>query len=167
MKSIVIVSGNHFCHNPRVLKEADVLSAAGYDVELLGGWYDEQHAKRDRLLLQNRRWRFVPVVDWTRPSMGAGIQRQVQRAKSRVGRELHGWLNLENPWQLGYSTRKLRRAALSRNADLYIAHSEAAMWVAVKLLERGRRVGVDMEDWFSEDLLREARNQRRVKLLRA
>jgi glycosyltransferase involved in cell wall biosynthesis len=166
-KAIVLLSGNHLCHNPRALKEADALSAAGYDVELLGGWFDAQRAERDRALLQNRTWRFVPVVDWARSSIGARIQRQIQRAKSRIGRELHRCLNLENRWQLGYSTGKLLRAALSRNADLYIAHSEPAMWVAMRLLKRGRRVGVDMEDWFSEDLLPEARRQRPVKLLRA
>ena len=165
-KAIVLLSGNHLCHNPRALKEADALSAAGYDVELLGGWYDEERAERDRALLQNRTWRFVPVVDWTKPSISARIQRQVQRAKSRIGRELHRCLNLENRWQLGYSTGKLLGAALSRNADLYIAHSEPAMWAAARLLKRGRRVGVDMEDWFSEDLLPEVRRQRPVKLLR-
>ena len=166
-KAIVLLSGNHLCHNPRALKEADTLSAAGYDVELLGGWFDAQRAERDRALLQNRTWRFVPVVDWTKSSIGARIQRQVQRAKPRIGRELHRCLNLENRWQLGYSAGKLLRAALSRPADLYIAHSEPAMWVAARLLKRGRHVGVDMEDWFSEDLLPEARNQRPVKLLRA
>ena len=164
---IALLSGNHLCHNPRTLKEADVLSAAGYDVELLGGWFDARRAERDATLLQNRTWRFVPVVDWTRSSIGAQIQRQVQRGKSRIGRELCRCLNLESRWQLGYSAEKLLRAALSRNADLYIAHSEAAMWVAERLLKRGRRVGVDMEDWFSEDLLPEARQQRPIKLLRA
>jgi glycosyltransferase involved in cell wall biosynthesis len=41
------------------------------------------------------------------------------------------------------------------------------MAVAVDLLRAGRRVGVDMEDWFSEDLLPEARRNRPIKLLRS
>jgi glycosyltransferase involved in cell wall biosynthesis len=40
------------------------------------------------------------------------------------------------------------------------------MAVAVELLRRGRRVGVDMEDWFSEDLLPGARRRRPINLLR-
>jgi glycosyltransferase involved in cell wall biosynthesis len=40
------------------------------------------------------------------------------------------------------------------------------MWAAGQLLARGRRVGVDMEDWFSEDLLPEVRRDRPLRLLR-
>jgi glycosyltransferase involved in cell wall biosynthesis len=37
-------------------------------------------------------------------------------------------------------------------ADLYIAHVEQGMWAAARLLDEGFRVGVDFEDWYSEDL---------------
>ena len=40
------------------------------------------------------------------------------------------------------------------------------MWVASELLRRGKRVGVDMEDWFSEDLLPPARASRPTRLLK-
>jgi len=53
-----------------------------------------------------------------------------------------------------------------RSADLYIAHSEAGMWAAEQLRKEGRSVGVDMEDWFSEDLLPEARRTRPIRLLK-
>jgi len=55
---------------------------------------------------------------------------------------------------------------LRRPADLYIAHSEPGLAVAADLHRRGRRVAVDMEDWFSEDLLPEARRNRPLPLLR-
>ncbi len=41
------------------------------------------------------------------------------------------------------------------------------MAVAVDLLHGGHRVSVDMEDWFSEDLLPEAKTQRPVRLIRS
>jgi glycosyltransferase involved in cell wall biosynthesis len=76
---------------------------------------------------------------------------------------LIGW---QSPLQLGFGTRRLLRQALAIPAELYLAHSESGLYVAWKLLQRGRRVGVDMEDWFSEDLLPEARQHRPVRLLR-
>ena len=67
----------------------------------------------------------------------------------------------EGDAQLSYCTRELLTAAQQLAADLYIAHSEPGLWVAAQLARMGRRIGVDMEDWFSEDLLPEARRDRR------
>src|SRR5262249_1945867 len=89
-----------------------------------------------------------------------------RRIRSRVGRIFGQLSNTENRLQLGHFYPELRRAALRRKADLYIAHSEQPMAVAVDLLRDRRRVGVDMEDWFSEDLLPHARRHRPISLLR-
>jgi glycosyltransferase involved in cell wall biosynthesis len=78
----------------------------------------------------------------------------------RVGR-------VENRWQLGPAYSALRRAAFDRSADLYVAHSEAAMAVALDLSRSGRRVALDMEDWFSEDLMPNRRGGRPLHLLRS
>ena len=40
------------------------------------------------------------------------------------------------------------------------------MWAAEQLRREGKRVGVDMEDWFSEDLLPKARKGRPIQLLK-
>ena len=37
MASICILTGNHLCHNPRIIKEASALSDAGFKVEVLSG----------------------------------------------------------------------------------------------------------------------------------
>jgi glycosyltransferase involved in cell wall biosynthesis len=68
---------------------------------------------------------------------------------------------------LGYFYPELRNAAFQGNADLFVAHSEQAMAVGVELLRAGRCVGVDFEDWFSEDLLPEAQRHRPLTLLRS
>jgi glycosyltransferase involved in cell wall biosynthesis len=163
---IVILTGHHVCHNPRAFKEAETLVAEGYGVEWLGAWYDPVLADRDRLLLRDCRWGFTPVADWTTRSIRGWWTRQYQRFRRRLGIELHKLLKLENRWQLGYCTTELYRAAVARNADLFIAHSESAMWVAVQLQKSGCRVGVDMEDWFSEDLQPAERKQRPLRLIR-
>jgi glycosyltransferase involved in cell wall biosynthesis len=163
---IAILTGNHVCHNPRAFKEAEKLSEAGFDVEWLGAWLDPELAERDRLLLRKCTWRFTPVCDWTQPGCLAWLRRQAQRVRRQLGIQLHRFLRIENAWQLGYCARELLDASHQHKANLFIAHSEPALWVARELMRRGHNVGVDMEDWFSEDLLPEQRKGRPVKLLR-
>jgi glycosyltransferase involved in cell wall biosynthesis len=162
-KSVVLLTGNHLCHNPRVIKEASTLAAAGYEVRVFGAWFDTQLKSRDETLLAQNSVNFEPVIDHTTGKTA----RLLGRTKSKLGRVAHNPLGLENSWQLGASVAALQAFAQKSGADLFIAHSEAGMAVAGELLKNGKRVGVDMEDWFSEDLLPEARKSRPLKLLRA
>jgi glycosyltransferase involved in cell wall biosynthesis len=160
--SICLMTGNHLCHNPRVLKSARALARHGFSVEVLGGWSDPVLKERDRELLISLPFKFTPVVDMTQ----TGLSALFRRVRNKAGRVAHQFANEENRWQLGYCYPELREAAFRCSASLYIAHSEPGMAVAADLLRHGYRVGVDMEDWFSEDLLPEARRQRPVSLLR-
>jgi glycosyltransferase involved in cell wall biosynthesis len=159
---ICILSGNHLCHNPRVLKEAIALAQAGSKVEVLGAWFDVDLKRKDQSLLDRASFTFRAVVDLT-ASSGS---RLLGRLKSRLSRVAYQSLQVETDWQLGQNVAALKKAAHESDADLFIAHSEAGMAVAANLLSSGRKVGVDMEDWFSEDLLPEARRHRPLKLLR-
>src|ERR1700722_7221072 len=105
---------------------------------------------------------FEPAIDITENT----LRRLQVRAAVKVAATAHRFARFESRDQLGYAYRELRSAASRRPAELYIAHSEAAMAVAVDLLHKGRRVGVDVEDWFSEDLPLEARKARPIRLLR-
>ena len=165
MSSICILSGSHLCHNPRVVKEATTLAAAGYDVEVVGGWFDETLKARDQELLHKLNIKFTPVLDLVENN---GSKRFVTRLQRKIGELAHVKGGFENTWQLGIFAPALRRAACGSNADLLIAHSEPAMAaVAEASRRRGCRVGVDMEDWFSEDGTEEMRKRRPVRLLRS
>ncbi len=155
------MAGTHLCTNPRVFKEATTLAAAGYQVTVLGAWLDGSLKQRDQGLALS--FPFVPVVDFTE----GGPRRLAYRLRSKAARLLHRLAHTGTRWQLGYAICEQRREAFAQQADLYIAHSEQAMAVAVDLLRAGRRVSVDMEDWFSEDLLPEARKRRPVRLIRS
>jgi glycosyltransferase involved in cell wall biosynthesis len=160
---ICLVTGNHLCHNPRVMKSADALARHGYSVEVLGAWLDPALKARDEELGISLPFRFTPVIDSTVNSWS----RLYGRMRNRAGNLTQQFTNVENRWQLGYCYDELRNAAFNRNVDLFIAHSEPAMAVGVDLFRAGRRVAVDMEDWFSEDLLPEATRHRPVNLLRS
>lgn len=160
-RKICLVTGNHLCHNPRVLKSAEALTNHGFSVEVLGAWIDPDLKARDEALLVSVPFRFTPVLDLTVNR----FSRLRRRTRSRAAHLAQQIMHLENRWQLGYFYPELRRAAMNWNVDLFITHSEQAMAVGVDLLCVGRRVGVDMEDRFSEDLLPEARKYRPIVLL--
>jgi glycosyltransferase involved in cell wall biosynthesis len=158
---VVIASGNHLCSNPRVVKEADALSAAGFDVHVLGGAYKSELKKRDALLAEGKAWSYRAAYDLTE-SAAARLKLKLQR---KLGLILWSKARVANPWQIFYGTGRLSRAVARIDADLTIAHWEAAMPAAVRQMRRGKRVGIDMEDWFSEDLLPYARSSRPIGML--
>jgi glycosyltransferase involved in cell wall biosynthesis len=163
--SIAIFSGSHFCHNPRVIKEATTLAHAGYQVEVVGGWFEKDFKVRDQELLSRLAIRFTPILDLLENDRS---KRFAVRLRRKLGELAHLRGGLENSWELGIFAPALRRAACGSNADLLIAHSEPAMAAVVDAgRRRGRSVGVDMEDWFSEDGTEEMRKRRPVRLLRS
>lgn len=163
--SISIITGSHVCHNPRALKEATTLAEEGFSVEILGAWVDADLKRKDIALLANCPFRFTPVVDLTERSFRSQCERLFLRFRTRLANEAFRRIGYANSWQLGYSITALRSVAIRSTADLFIAHSESALIIARELLHLGRRVGVDMEDWFSEDLFPDVRNQRPLQLL--
>lgn len=164
---IVLLTGNSLGLNPRAFKAAGALAHAGYDVEVFGAWLEPELKTRDQGLIDRAPFRFVPVLDCTQPGAGAAAARIVRRARSKAASVLYRLTGQESAHQLGPAARAMMARAGRIEADLFIAHSEAALYVASALLRRGRRVGVDMEDWFSDDLLPQARRGRPLRLLRS
>jgi hypothetical protein len=163
MRLILILTASHLCHNPRALHSAETLARNGYKVEVLGAWTNRRLKMRDREILATAPFTFTPVVDTTEHR----AQRTMARVRRKVGMLAAKFLNWENPWQLAYFYSELRSAALARPADLYIAHYEPALAIAVEFLNRTRRVSVDFADWFSEDLPPETRSRIKPSLPRA
>jgi glycosyltransferase involved in cell wall biosynthesis len=148
-----------------VIKEASALADAGHEVTVFGAWFDPALKKRDQKLLGGASFRFVPVVDWTAEGFAGWSARLECRVRAKSGQLAFRLFGRETLAQLGYAAPALRRAALGFPADLYIAHSEAGL-AAASALRRQNRIGVDMEDWFSEDMLPEARNMRPLREMR-
>lgn len=158
MARILILIGGHLCTAPRPQKEADTLAAAGHDVMVAGVWFDAELVKRDTALLAEKAWAFYPALDF-RPGQG---DRVGVRLQAKVARQLYQRLGIQTPALLGYGARRLLRFAQAHSADLTIVHSEAGLWVGQQLMQQGHLVGVDFEDWFSQDLLPSARQTRPI-----
>jgi glycosyltransferase involved in cell wall biosynthesis len=116
-------------------------------------------------LIETLPFKFIPVLDFTLPGISNEVAWAVRRAGKKAANLAYGLTGRQSPLQLGFGIRRLLREALRIDAALYIAHSEPCLYVGRKLLQSGRLVATDMEDWFSEDLLPEARRHRPIRLL--
>ena len=119
----------------------------------------------DLALARRRGFRFEPAFSSSQFALFDRLRWTWLRLCSRVGRVMFRYLRAENRWQLGPLVSALLGKARAEHADCYIAHNEQALWAGQQLLREGYRVGIDMEDWYSEDLLPEARKLRPLKML--
>lgn len=146
MAKVAIVTAGHFCTSPRVWREADALAAAGFDVVVIGVSFDPPQAALDREMRVGRAWRHRVAEGLT----GHGLRWTWRRAQARAGRMALD-AGLATPYALTYAAPALLTAARAEAADLTIVHLEAGLWVGSRLLTSGARVGVDIEDWHSEN----------------
>jgi glycosyltransferase involved in cell wall biosynthesis len=130
-------------------------------VSIAGVWLDELGAQRDRDLSRDKPWRFEAIVDLRRRD----AQSLWVRLRTRAAREVYSRWGRCLPDVLGYGATLFLRHARKAAADLTIVHSEAGLWVGCQLLNSGCKVGVDFEDWFSQDLLPDARAARPIAWL--
>jgi glycosyltransferase involved in cell wall biosynthesis len=161
---ILILTSAHLCRNPRVVKEATTLGAAGYDVTVMSISVQSRFERMDLELMRGLPFRRM-TLDYAANTMHARMTDFLQRAATWTARRLCSELEVETAQTLGPASALLRFA---RNfpADLTIVHTEIPIWAAQHLIADGRRVAVDVEDWYSEDLLYADRQSRPIKLLR-
>lgn len=161
---ILIITNGHLCRNPRPLKEADTLGRAGYDVTVLAVRNHAASAILDRDLLQGAPFRYEPFD--MLPGFATGrvtvFRRRLLLWAARRAAAMTGLPTIHALGPAGALLRRARRIP----ADLTMVHNEVPHWVGTRLLDDGRTVAADFEDWNSEDLLPEQRAQRPLDLLR-
>ncbi len=167
MKKITIVSGIQLSDNPRVVKEAATLAEAGYAVEVLCSLLKPEDDGRNRQLEQAHQFGTRRIIDTASPDATRKLDWQWARLKRKIVITACRVSGRESVGQLGYAAVGLLKSCVSHPADLYSLHLPQAMWVGSRLLERGARVCVDIEDWYSEDLRAEDLAHSPVRLLRA
>jgi hypothetical protein len=162
--SILVLTTSHLCRNPRVVKEATTLGAAGYDVTVMSVAVVERFARLDAELARDLPFQ-RRIIDFTAGTAAGRTVHFLQRGVTWGARRLCRALHVESAHALG-PAGALLRAARAQRADLTIAHTEIPLWAARALIQDGRRVAVDLEDWYSEDLLPADRRSRPLRLLR-
>jgi glycosyltransferase involved in cell wall biosynthesis len=131
-------------------------------VEVLSEWINPILKARDQALLEKLKFRYTPVLDATRNRLSW----MKSRLSVKAAKLWHQRTGIESHWQIGYSVGALARTARQRKADLFIAHLEPGLWAGSQLSTLNSQLGLDLEDWYSEDLPPETRRQRPVRLLK-
>ena len=158
---ICIVTQAHLCRNPRVLKEAICLHDAGYGITILNSAFDAALKLEDLNLLKGRNINLHSVSDLSKSGFTSIIDRMLQK----VGVTILTKLKFETQLALGYAPWRYLKILRKHEYDLYICHQELPSCLGTLLMKEGFKVAFDFEDWYSEDLLPEARKGRALKTI--
>ena len=146
-RRVCIVGSGSLSSNPRLLKEADTLQAAGYEVTAVACDYTDSLRAADDEIAASVPWRVKRVS-----------RRMLGRYTSKMARELArvlGGINAPLPVMLaaeayGGPARALKRATVTVAADLYIAHYVPSLPAAASAAMRhGGMLAFDAEDFHS------------------
>ena len=135
--------------NPRLVKEANALAEAGFDVQVIGAHWAEWADAFDARLLAPRPWR-CHLIDWRRDTAPATFWKT--RVRDRLAQAAAPSLGSDRILAAALSrvTPELTRAAVASQADLYIAHNLGALPAAAEAAVHHQvRLGFDAEDFHS------------------
>jgi glycosyltransferase involved in cell wall biosynthesis len=152
----LVTTGQPAC-NPRLVKEADALVGAGFDVHVVAAYSADWATDADRDLVKSRGWSQT-FVDWRFGS--APWMYWTSRIRHRAACWTAPWIQATGAAEAAVSriTPELRRAASRIDADLYIAHNLGALpaaWYAAR--RHGARLGFDAEDCHTGQMARDDR----------
>lgn len=164
---VCLVTPGHLSTNPRLVKEAEALSGAGYEVHVVAarflGWADAADEE-----FQDREWSVTRVGfgPFAGPLGRAhqGLRTRLLRQLFRLVRSISGLA--EGAFHPVLPA--LTRAACRVRADLYVAHNLAALPAASRAAAlHGARLGFDAEDFHLGELPQRLENRFARSLVRA
>lgn len=163
-KRIVIVTPGQLGSNPRVVKEADALHQAGYDVQVIATKVMDFVEPRDQAVMAKAPWPVerLPFDDrarWRRLRLRQEAARRLRRIipSARLDALAQNTMAVD-----------LAKAALRYKADLYIAHYPVALQAAAQAARaHGALYAFDAEDFHTGDLPDTPENKEAIDLIAA
>jgi glycosyltransferase involved in cell wall biosynthesis len=147
-KKIVLLTSGQPSLNPRLVKEADTLADAGYEVIVLYAFWNHWGTQHDQQLLPQKEWKAIRVA-------GDPDQQWFKFTISRLLFKLNrSFFKISGSGAFAArSTPALIKEAKKHPADLYIAHNLGALPAAVKAAKKyGKRCGFDAEDFHRNEV---------------
>lgn len=151
MATVCLLTTGQPSTNPRLVKEADALAEAGYDVHVICAHWVNWADEMDLLMLPSRAWSSCNYVGGHSQTERAAYQlTRIRYGLSRRSLRVWGGNSLLRKWALSRVLPELERAAKEIRADLYIAHYLGALPAALAAAKKHHaRVGFDAEDFYS------------------
>ena len=149
-KKISLITPGHVASNPRLVKEADALSEAGYDVTVY--YCDTVNFVRylDKKILDEAKWKYIKVK---KGSILVTIKSRILYCIFALFTSVRIKVNKLFFKGLNPNIYQLEKYVLKEKADLYIAHNLAALPVAFKASSRyNAKLGFDAEDYHLDEI---------------
>jgi glycosyltransferase involved in cell wall biosynthesis len=153
LKKVVLISVGQPSTNPRLVKEANTLTEAGFDVYVIYSFWTKWAWEADQLLFQKVNWK---------PLLAGGSPFENKRTYffSRLRVKVFGLIAKNLTFKFGIAEIArgrtypyLLKKAISIKADLYIAHIQAALPAAVKAARKHKaKCGFDIEDFHRQEV---------------
>jgi len=147
-KKVMIISSGQPSLNPRMVKEADALSDAGYDVTVLYAYWNDWGTKFDEALIPAKKWKAVRIGgDPKKDKMTYFLSRMIHKLAKVLGGKNSGELAIT---RAGYY---LIREAPKYRADIYIGHNLGALAATVTASTVHQKpCGFDAEDFHRNEV---------------
>src|SRR5687768_13607818 len=152
IKTIVLITTGQPSLNPRIVKEADTLEAAGYKVIVLYCFWIQWASDADVVLLKNKTWK-------NRLIGGSEVKNKstllFTKARFKILKALHKTFG--NNFKLAERAQarcydELLAAAKNIKADWYIGHNLGALAVCCSAANyHEAKCGFDFEDYHREE----------------
>jgi glycosyltransferase involved in cell wall biosynthesis len=168
LRRVCLITSGHLATNPRIVKEADALSEAGYDVNVIATDFLDWAHTAD-VEFSDRSW----YVGWKVPfGRRASLQQYFKQTIRRKTCRAILKKTVSNRFLIERAIHpvvpELIEAALSIPAELYVAHYTAALPAAATAANRfGSFYAFDAEDFHLGDLADDARPAFDRMLIRA
>jgi glycosyltransferase involved in cell wall biosynthesis len=149
MARLVILGPNQLGSNPRLVRNADCLAAAGHDVTVIYPDHLARFRSHDEAIIAAARWKAI-ALDFCRTPRGR-LHARFARLRRRLAAKLPLTSAFARQRAYGYFGPELARAASAISADLYLAQQQMTVLPAVAAARaHGARFAVDVEDLVSD-----------------
>ena len=150
-RRVCLVSPGHVSSNPRLVKEANALAAAGYEVHAVVGRYFPPLLPHDEKIFSHAPWS-PHVVDYARGPVAIASKVARRLLRSLACRALRTRSLAAAGLAHHAAVPQLARAARAVEAELYIGHCLAGLAAATLAARaRGARVAFDAEDFHADE----------------
>jgi len=158
-KKIVLITSGQPALNPRLVKEADALADAGYDVIVIYQYWNEWGTKLDNALLSEKKWKAYLIG-------GSPFTKKFTYLKSKLSYKIAVFIARKigikrciAAQAIGRCAPMLTKKASSIAADIYIAHNLAALPAAVIASKKNKaKSGFDAEDFHRNEQFDSSKN---------
>jgi len=151
-KKIVLISSGQPSLNPRLVKEADALTDAGYDVTVVYAYWNHWGTEHDKQLLASKKWKAIRLggnPDEKRFTWF--LSRLIHKANTYILQKTGNYKYFAD-LAIARSSYFLIRDAKKHKADLYIGHNLGSLPATVKTAKfHNKPCGFDAEDFHRQE----------------